>query len=190
MKKSTYSRCNQNCVHSEEIDGEQAVSMRPDERAPGHPAAPVRPKTCRPKPVTHGRCGDRHAEAFQFAHDPLIVPPRIFTREAQHHLANLTPNGLATHSARVRPTLRHESTLPPLQRRGRHEEGPPGDPRQESAGRREEEPVSPRHRRTTASSLEDREFVSQHDNFQILGRARPNAQSRELQDPAKHPVTE
>jgi hypothetical protein len=48
------------------------------------------------------------------------------------------------------------------------------------AGRREEEPVGPRHRRTAGSSPEDGEFVPKHDDFQLLEIVRPKAQGRKL----------
>jgi hypothetical protein len=62
--------------------------------------------------------------------------------------------------------------------------------RQQPAGRCEEEPVGPRHQRTAGPPPEDGEFVPKHDDFQVLEIARPKAQSSELQNPAKHDVTE
>jgi hypothetical protein len=59
-----------------------------------------------------------------------------------------------------------------------------------SAGRRETEPVGPRHRRTVGSSPVDGEFVPQDDNFQVFELIRPTAQDRELQHPSKRPVTQ
>jgi len=80
--------------------------------------------------------------------------------------------------------------MPAKQRRWRHDEGSPACLREEPAGRREEEPVGPRHRRTTGSAPEDGEFVPKHDDFQFLKIVRPNAQGRKLQNPPKHQIRE
>jgi hypothetical protein len=58
--------------------------------------------------------------------------------------------------------------MPRKQRRRCNDEGPPAHARQEPAGRREEEPIDPRELRTVAASLEDRELMPQHDDFQLL----------------------
>ena len=62
--------------------------------------------------------------------------------------------------------------------------------RQESTGRREKEPVGPRHRRTAGSSPQDGKFVPKHDNLQILKIGRPKPQGSKLQNPSTHHVTE
>src|SRR6266446_8123486 len=79
--------------------------------------------------------------------------------------------------------------MPRKEGRRRDDEGPPACARQEPAGRREEEPVGPRHRRTAGSSPEDGEFVPQHDDFQFLEIVRAKAQGSELKNPPKHHVT-
>ena len=56
-------------------------------------------------------------------------------------------------------------------------------------GRREAEPVSPRHGGTAGSSPEYGEFVP-HDDFQVFELVRLNAQDRQLQHPPKRRVTE
>jgi len=55
---------------------------------------------------------------------------------------------------------------------------------------REENAVGPRHPRPTESSPEDREFVSEHDDFQLLEIGRPKTQRRELKRPTKDHVAE
>ena len=52
-------------------------------------------------------------------------------------------------------------------------------PRQQSARRREEASVGPRHRRTPDLSLKDPEFVTQQDDFQVLDLVRLTLQGRE-----------
>ena len=117
-----------------------------------------------------------------------MAPPRIASREPNDQRSNLTPNRRAAGSTRVRPTLRHQTPVPSQQRRRRDDEGPPACPRQQSAGRGEQEPVGPRHCWTAGLSAEDGEFVPQRDDFQILALVRPNPQGRELKNPAKHTV--
>src|ERR687888_573926 len=78
--------------------------------------------------------------------------------------------------------------MPSQQRRRRNDEGAPVYPREELAACRQDDPIRPRDRWTMGSSLEDGEFVSQHDDFQVLGHVRPYAQSCQLQHPPKHHV--
>jgi hypothetical protein len=148
--------------------------MRSDELAPSHPAAPAgRPKTRCPKPCAHGRRRDHHAKAFQFADDTLITPLRIVSRETDHQRPDLTAERRAPGSTRICPPLRNQASMPAKQCPRCDDEGPPACTRQEPADGREEEPVSPRHRRTAGSSPEDGEFVPKHDDFQLLEIGRP-----------------
>jgi hypothetical protein len=78
---------------------------------------------------------------------------------------NVTPNRRPTGSARERPPLRHQASVPPEQRCRCDDEGRPLCPRQESAGGHEAEPVGPQHRRPAASSPENGKLVSQYDDF-------------------------
>jgi hypothetical protein len=73
--------------------------------------------------------------------------------------------------------------MPAQQRRRCDDEGPPAGTRQEPAGRREEEPVGPRHCRTAGSSPEDGEFLPEDDNFQLFEVVRPNVQGSQLEHP-------
>src|SRR2546422_3496109 len=117
-----------------------------------------------------------------------MTPPRVVSRDTEDQRSDLPVVRRATGSTPIRPTLRHQAPMPPRQRRPCDDEGAPACARQEPAGRREEEPVGPRHRRTAASSLENGEFVPQYDDFQLLELIRPKAQGSELQSPAKHNV--
>jgi hypothetical protein len=60
------------------------------------------------------------------------------------------------------------------------DEGPPACARQQTAGRREEEAVGPRYRRTAGSSPEDGELVPKRDDFQLFEIVRPKAQDSKL----------
>ena len=52
---------------------------------------------------------------------------------------------------------------------------------------REEEPIGPRHRLTAGPSPEDGEFVSKHNDLQLLEIVRPKAPGRNL--PPRNRVT-
>jgi len=93
-------------------------------------------------------------------------------------------------STRERPSFRHQAPMPAKQRRWRHDKGSPTYAREELAGRCEEDPVGPRHRRAAGLSTEDGEFVLKHDDFQLLKIVRPNAQGRKLPRPPKHQITD
>jgi hypothetical protein len=67
-------------VDREEINGEQTVSMRPDELAPCHPFACAGwSEACCPQPRADRRRRDRHATSLQLPDNPLIPPPRILS---------------------------------------------------------------------------------------------------------------
>jgi hypothetical protein len=80
--------------------------------------------------------------------------------------------------------------MPAQQRCWRHDEGLPACAREEPAGRREEESVGRRQRRTAGSSPQDGEFVPKHDDFELLEIVRPNVQGRKLQYAPKHHIAE
>jgi hypothetical protein len=80
--------------------------------------------------------------------------------------------------------------MPTKQRRRRDDEHLPASSRQDSAGRRQEDPVSRGQRRTAGASSKDREFVSQHDDFQVLEIVRSKAQDGELKNSPKKDETD
>ena len=83
-----------------------------------------------------------------------------------------------------------QAPMPAQQRRRRHDEGSPACAREEPAGRREEEPVGPRQRRTADSSPENGELVLKHDDLQLLEIVRPKPPRSKLQNLPKHHITE
>jgi len=64
------------------------------------------------KQLAHGRGRYRDGEPAQLASDPLIAPPWVLTREAQHELADLARDRRAADSTGVRPALRDQPTVP------------------------------------------------------------------------------
>src|SRR5262249_20991546 len=116
------------------------------------------------------------SKALQFADDPLIAPPRVLTRETENECSNLTTHGRATSRARIRPALRYQVPMPSQQCRRCDNEGLPACTWQKSAGRGEENPINGSYRRPAGSAPEDRQFVPQHDDFQVLKLVRPSAQ--------------
>jgi hypothetical protein len=80
--------------------------------------------------------------------------------------------------------------MPSEQRRWRDDEGLPTRTRQESAGRGEEQPVNSGDCGTARLAPQDREFVSQHDDFEFLELRRSHAQRHELEKPAEHQVAQ
>jgi hypothetical protein len=86
-------------LDGEEVDRDHAMCLGSQELAPGEPRAlPGRPEASLAKQLAHGRGRYRDAEPAKLADDPLIAPPSVLTREAQHELADLAPNWRAADS--------------------------------------------------------------------------------------------
>ena len=154
-----------NRLDGEEVDRQQVRRCaRRNSRQVIPPREPAGPRPPSRSPRPHRRGGDRQAQALQFAHNPLISPPRVLARETEDQRSDLTSKRRATDSMRVGPPLRHQATMPPPQRGGCDEEGLPGGARQELTRRRQKQAVGPRHRWTARVSSEDSQFVPQHDN--------------------------
>jgi len=110
----------------EEVNGQQALAMCPDELAPRRLSAlACRSETSGPEPGADRRRGDRDAKPFQFADNPWIAPARVLAREPQHQLSRLTSQRWPTDRPRVRPPLRDQAAMPADQGRRRDDEGSP-----------------------------------------------------------------
>jgi hypothetical protein len=74
------------------------------------PVTPTRwTQMCLAQNLPRSRRRHDNAQAFQFAHDPLIAPARVFAGDPQNQLACL---GTAAGSATIRPTPGDQPTMP------------------------------------------------------------------------------
>src|SRR4029450_5822787 len=77
-------------VNGEEVDREQASPVRVHEFVPRHATACADwPESRCAKPGAYRRRRDREPKARQLAHDALIAPARIVSREAQNQFSDL-----------------------------------------------------------------------------------------------------
>ena len=86
-------------------------------------------------------CRDHHADAFQFADDPLIAPPRILPGTPHNQCANVRWDRWSTGWPRIGPALCDQEPVPPEERRRRDDKRRPVDAWQQSACCRQEQPV-------------------------------------------------
>jgi hypothetical protein len=180
MKKSTYSRCSQ-IVST--VKKSTASMLRRCARTNSRQVIPPRvPAGPRPAARSHVRTvvAETAMPRPLFADNALITPPRVVSRETDNQRSDLAADRRAPRSTRVRPPLRHQAPMPAKQRPRCDDEGPPASARQAPASRSEEEPVRPRPRRTAGSSPKNGEFVSKHDDFQLLEIVRPQTQDSKL----------
>jgi hypothetical protein len=177
-------------LHREEIDGEEALTMRADELTPCHPVPRADRSNARvPQPRADSRGGDGNAKPFQLADDSLVTPSWVLTSETDCELPDVRPNRPTTASARIRPAFRDQPSVPSQQRRGRNQERVPTKAREQATGS-QEEPVDVRDRGPADPTAQDREFVSQDQDLEILEVIRPSVQGQQLQDMPKRDVAE
>ena len=96
-----------------------------------------------------------------------------------------SPVGLAALNA-LRPTPRDRTPMPTQQRLRPHQEHLPRRPRQNPAERAQKHPVARRKRRPRNLPTQNRDFVSEHDDLQLLRRV-PRAHS--TTSPSKRQTT-
>jgi hypothetical protein len=134
------------------------------------------------------RCRDAYAHTGEFADDPLVTPARVLTRKPQHQVADLLGDRRSTGSSGIRPPSAYELAIasPAVCPGGRKTTIG-------SLGRAVGWPPPGRHghaRPAAAGDLaaKNREFVSQHDNFELLELARARPQRRHRKRAPKQEV--
>src|SRR6266508_2850311 len=110
-------------LDSQEVDGEHALGLRPQEGTPGEPATPAGGANAGLSQNLPD-CGRRYlqAEAVDLAGDPLVTPARVLPREPQHQLADLAIDRRAAVPTLVRPAASDEPLVPAQERRRGDEE--------------------------------------------------------------------
>jgi hypothetical protein len=160
-------RAKPNRLHSEEVEGNDPVSLGPEELAPGGAASARRRAeafSAKDRPDSSGRYPD--AELQQFAPDPLAAPPGILPPQPSDELHRLwIEQRPAGYPAPIRPLATDELPVPLEQCPRGHDEGPPLLPRQDPARRGEQHPVSPAKSGPANASLKHLELVSKDQQF-------------------------
>src|SRR6266545_2555284 len=160
-------------LDGEEITGDDARCLRPQELAPARPCAPRRrlqPPSC--EKTADARRRDAEAELGQLAADPPMAPARILAREPQHQLANLSRERRpSAPSGRLPPLPAHERAMPTKQR-----------PQQVTSDGRQQGSISCATLRPRNLAAENLELVTQHkqlDVFHLQAAAAPNERTKQ-----------
>jgi hypothetical protein len=91
----------------EEIHGQQALAVCPDELLPCHLSALTHRAEARgPKPPAHGRRRHRDAKTLQLADDPWISPPPVLSGEPQYELHSRATKRRCQHSSVAGVTMK------------------------------------------------------------------------------------
>jgi hypothetical protein len=90
MKKSTYTRRSQIVSTVKKSTAIRLFVLRVKELTPRWTVTPTRwTQMCLASNLPHRRRRHDNAQAFQFAHDPLIAPARVFARDPQNQFSRL-----------------------------------------------------------------------------------------------------
>ncbi len=159
-------------LDAEEVAGDDATRLGPEEVGPARSGAPRgRTRSRRPEQAADRRRPDPDPELAQLASDPDAAPAGVLPSQPEDELTDLgidrrpsRPTGPA-----VGPLPPDQLAVPAQERRRRHDERDPAFARDRSARHREEDPVhSPEPRRATPS-LENPELVAQDEDLEVLG---------------------
>src|SRR5215216_5930452 len=113
MKEENVQPAQGNGLDREEVDGEHAVRLRPQELAPGEPSAHAgRPQTRLSEELAYSRGRDCQAEPAELAGDPLVAPAPVLAREAQHEFTDLAADRRPTSASAVRPATGDQPSVP------------------------------------------------------------------------------
>jgi hypothetical protein len=175
----------------EEVDGDHALRLRAQERAPGEAGALARwAQACLAEQLAGGCGRDSDAEAVEFARYALVSPPRILAGEAQHELLDLTSDCWSACVTLIGPALCYQSPMPAQQRRWRDKERPPACSREKAAGCGKEDSIGGFQLWPRNLATQDVELVLEHDDLQLLELARAEAKRGQLQAVTKNEVDE
>jgi hypothetical protein len=134
--------------------------------------------------------GEPDPEPDQLPLDPPVAPAGVLLGEPHHELTDLRRGRRSARTAaRVRPAARDQLAVPTQQRRRRHKHGsPPRLPRQRTAERRQQRPISRRQPRTSNLTLQYPQLLAQHQNLDLLLRLRPTSEHDQLEQPPQRPI--
>src|SRR5262249_51785946 len=146
-------------LDGEEVDGEHALRLLPQECAPGESAAPAcRREACLLEDLPNSSRRHPEAEPVDLACDPLVAPPRILPGAPKHQDTDRSMEGRTPGATAVGPAAGDKSPMPAQQRRRRDHERPPPRPWQQSARRGQERSVGRGELRTFYLAPQHREL--------------------------------
>jgi hypothetical protein len=170
-------------VHMEEIAGQHGRGLGAQELPPGRVGVPDRRwRDARPLQDAADRGGsDTVTEFEQLALDSLVSPADILPGHALDQHGHRVIEGWTPETVGIRPLLGDQATMPPQDRARRDQPMPPQHPRQPADQRGEHRSIRPVQARPRVGSAQHGDFMSQHQQFDVLGRRRATKQYQQVQ---------
>jgi hypothetical protein len=163
-------------LHAEEVAGDDALCLGPQELGPGWAGAPrdgTEPSD--PKQGADRRRAGSDAELPELALHPDTTPARVLPGEPEDERTDLRidrrparATGLA-----VGPLPAYELAVPAQERRRGDEEGDPAVTRDRTTRRREQDPVDGPELRSARRPLQHPELVAEDEDLEVLGSVVP-----------------
>jgi hypothetical protein len=124
---------------------------------------------------------DTVTEFEQLALDSLVSPADILPGHALDQHGHRVIEGWTPETVGIRPLLGDQATMPPQDRARRDQPMPPQHPRQPADQRGEHRSIRPVQARPRVGSAQHGDFMSQHQQFDVLGRRRATKQYQQVQ---------
>ena len=144
-------------------------------------------------PKDSGDGGGRHPnpQAEEFSLDPLVAPPGVLPGQTEHEVANIRIDGRpAGRAMRPGPLPPHEVPVPPEQGLRPHQEGSPLLTREQPAHSRQEDSVARPVDGAPYLSPQDREFVAENQDLQVLVGLGTATKRHQPEQPHEHHIEE
>jgi hypothetical protein len=170
-------------VDGEKVSRQEARRLRPEEVPPGLAEPPASGR----EPSSGEHTADRRrrepqAETFQLTLDAQVPPAGVLARQAEDQLHEISINRrAAAMPPGIGPALRHQAPVPAQQGLGPHQEARPASAGKHTRGRGKEDPVGVGELGARNLPTEDRQFMAQHDDLEILGSRRTEPQRHQFE---------
>src|SRR5450756_2112518 len=183
-------------LDGEEVAGDDAIRLGPQELGPGR-AGPPRggPRSRSSEQGPYRRRAHSEAELAELALDPHAAPARVLAGEAEDERTELGIDRRPAKAARpaVGPLPAYELAVPAEEGCRGDEEGDPSITRDHPTRRREQDPVDGPELRSARGPLQHPELVAEDEDLEVLGAvvsASLSSASEEMHESARDEVEE
>jgi hypothetical protein len=171
-------------VSTEEVAGQQAVSLSAQERPPGRVRVPRRRSApSGAQDPAHCRFADVVTEPGQLAVYPAVTPGRVVLGQLQYQVADGLIDPRAAWPVRIRPLACDQAAVPGQQRARRDEPMGAQHGGQQPGERCQDRPIGPVRLRPGDLTPQHRDLMTEHHDLRILGRLAAAKQHEPAEDP-------